>query len=178
MSLAALGACAAQRPSLCVPNDFGMDQGLKTLAAKAGDTWRETAEQNRTTGLEKLSGVTLRIALAKTAEKYVDSYTQSVGNVPLFELGEIVEAAFRGGVLTDGFGWALLKSAFASCAKVDDPVVAAKLLAGFERGLAGVRRVAAAYGVRAIALCALRADLVAMRMAIPLKNRFWLAMRF
>ena len=125
-------------PSFEAPNDFGIDRGLKALAAKAGENWREVAEQNRTTGLEGLGGEPLRIALFETTRKYVDSGTQSVGGVPLDELGEIAEAAFRGGTSSEGYGWTLLKSAFARESKVCDSVTAAKLLAGFDRGLAGV----------------------------------------
>ena len=129
---------AVRRPALEASGDFGIDRALQRLAAVAPADWREVAERNRVTGLEKLNGADLRIALAGIADKYADPATQSIGNVPLSEMGEIAEAAFRGKIHTDGFGWALLKSFVMSNVKVDDPVVAAKLLVGFDRGLAGV----------------------------------------
>jgi len=56
----------------------------------------------------------------------------------LAELGEITEAAFRGGFETDAYGWALVRGLALSDGKVSDPVTAAKLLAGIDCGLAGV----------------------------------------
>jgi len=137
-AVAAIGAHAVQMPSFHAPNDFGIERRLKALAAKAGPDWREVAEKNRTTGLEKLWGAYLENALSETTRKYVDPDTQSVGNVPLSELGEIAEAAFRGGLRTGGYGWALWHNFMTSNDRVDDSVTAAKLLAGFDRGLAGV----------------------------------------
>lgn len=135
---AAAGVNAERLPSLEVPHFVGKAERIGELARIAGPDWREVAEKNRTTGLEKLYGGALAIALAKKVDTYIDPRTQSVGKVPLAELGEIAEAAFRGGVHTDGLGWALWKNFFLSNVKVDDPVTAARLLAGFDRGLAGV----------------------------------------
>ena len=132
-------ACAEQMPSFEAPNDFGVSRALRSLAAVVPQDWRETAEKNRTTGLDKAQGgVAISAALAKTARKYVDPETQSVAGVPLAELGEIAEAAFRGGLQTEGFGWGLWSDFIKRRPEVKDPVTAAKLLSGFERGVAGV----------------------------------------
>ena len=66
---------AAQSPSFEAPNDFGIDRSLKALAAKAGENWREVAEKNRTTGLEKLSWEPLTTALMEKMQKYADKAT-------------------------------------------------------------------------------------------------------
>ena len=131
-------SAAAASPSFSAPNDFGVAAKIGSLAAVAGPDWREIAEKNRTTGLHKLGGGDLTFALRNVALKYAGSNALDMRNIPLAELGEIAEAAFRGGLDTEGYGWALWRSFFSSGARVSDPVVAAKILAGFDRGLAGV----------------------------------------
>ena len=131
-------ARAAQRPSFESPNDFGVGRKIKALVAKAGDDWREVAERNRSTRLHKLQGDSLTRALQEMSRRYFGSDALDMGKVPLAELGEIAEAAFRGGLYTESYGWALFRWFMMSDAKVSDPVTAARLLAGFERGLAGV----------------------------------------
>ena len=132
----ALAATAS--PSFSAPNDFGIAPKIRSLAAVAGPDWREIAEKNRTTGLHKLGDHDLVLALRDVSRKYAGSNALDVGKVPLDELGEIAEAAFRGGLDTEPYGWALWRSFFSSDAKVSDRATAAKLLAGFDRGLAGV----------------------------------------
>ena len=142
--LCAASACdaaaehAAQRPSFAAPNDFGVGVGLATLAAKAGGDWREMAEASRSTGLHKLQGDDLIRALHGMSGTYFGTDALDMGKVPLAELGEMAEAAFRGGLYTESYGWALLRWFFMSGAQPRDSVTAARLLAGFERGLAGV----------------------------------------
>ena len=129
---------AARSPSFSAPNDFGIGSKIRSLAAVAGPDWREIAEKNRTTGLHKLGGYDLVLALRDDVRKYAGSNALDMSKVPLSELGEIAEAAFRGGLNTEPYGWALWRSFFSSDAKVSDRATAAKLLAGFDRGLAGV----------------------------------------
>ena len=129
---------AAQRPSFSAPDDFGVGVGLATLAAKAGGDWRKVAEGSRSTGLHKLQGDDLIRALHGMSRKYFGTDALDMGNVPLAELGEMAEAAFRGGLYTESYGWALLWWFFASGAQPQDSATAARILAAFERGLAGV----------------------------------------
>lgn len=128
----------AAGPSFYAPNDFGAAAKIRSLAAVAGSDWREVAEKNRSTGLEKMGSEPLAIAISETARKYAGADSLDVSKVPLAELGEIAEAALRGGTRTEAYGWALLRSFFESNATVSDPAAAARLLAGIERGLAGV----------------------------------------
>ena len=129
---------AAQSPSFEAPNDFGIDRSLKALAAKAGENWREVAEKNRTTGLEKLSWGPLTTALIEKMQKYADRETGDVGGEPLDEVGEIAEAAFRAEGFCFTYGLALWRYFFEKGKPVRDKVTAAKLLNGFERSVAGV----------------------------------------
>lgn len=128
----------AAAPSFYAPNDFGVAAKIDALAAMAGQDWREAAEKNRTTGLEKLSNDSLISALQDAAAKHFGSDSLDMGRVPLAELGEIAEAAFRGGLYTESYGWALFRWFMMSNAKVSDSLTAARLLSGFDRGLAGV----------------------------------------
>lgn len=131
-------SAAAASPSFSAPNDFGAAAKIRSLAAVAGPDWREVAEKNRTTGLHKLGGDDLTLALKNLSLKYAGSNALDMRNVPIAELGEIAEAAFRGGLNTEGYGWGLLRWFLSSDVRTTDPVVAARILAGFDRGLAGV----------------------------------------
>lgn len=131
-------AHAGCRPLFETPNDFGIGPGLAKLAAKAGAGWREVAEKSRTTGLERLRGEDLVLALQEMSRRYYGSDALDMAKVPSAEIGEIAEAALRGGMRTEAYGWGLLRWFFTTGARIPDSEAAARLLAGFERGLAGV----------------------------------------
>ena len=136
---AAVERSSGRCPSFHSPGDtIRMGARIKALADVAGADWREIAERNRTTGLHELDGRQLKSAVQKKAAAFTGTGALDTGKVPLAELGEITEAAFRGGFETDAYGWALVRGLALSDGKVSDPVTAAKLLAGIDCGLAGV----------------------------------------
>ena len=109
-------AHAGCRPLFETPNDFGIGPGLAKLAAKAGAGWQ----------------------VQEMSRRYYGSDALDMAKVPSAEIGEIAEAALRGGMRTEAYGWGLLRWFFMTGARIPDSEAAARLLAGFERGLAGV----------------------------------------
>lgn len=134
----AVTGAALSVPVFEAEDDMGINSRLRSLAAVAGPRWREIAERNRTTGLERLSYEPLRSALVAVMRKYANPVTHEIGGEPLDELGEIAEAACRG-MFCNTYCWALWRDFFSKDAKVDNAVTAAKLINGFERSMAGVR---------------------------------------
>ena len=131
-------ALAAELPSFDVPTIPGCGEKIKALADVAGPDWREVAEKNRTTGLEKLSWGPLKDALVEKMQKYADKETGDVGGEPIDEVGEIAEAALRSENFAYPYGIALWRHFFMYGKPVRDKVTAAKLLNGFERSLPGI----------------------------------------
>lgn len=135
----AFAGIAAERLPLLEASYFGGKSGrISELAKVAGPDWREVAEKNRTTGLEKLSWGPLTTALIEKMQKYADKETGDVGGEPIDEVGEIAEASFRASDFCFTYGLALWRHFFEKGRPVRDKVTAAKLLNGFERGVAGV----------------------------------------
>ena len=125
-------------PSFFAPYDFGVADRLKSLSSAAGPGWREESEKNRSLDLHKRYGDDLTLAVQDISLKYAGTNSLDTSKVPLYELGEIVEASFRGGINTESYAWALLRNFFKSDIKVTDTVVAAKILASIDKNLAGV----------------------------------------
>ena len=133
-----VGMAAERLPSLEASYFGGKSGRIDELAKVAGPDWREVAEKNRTTGLEKLSWGPLTTALIEKMQKYADKETGDVGGEPIDEVGEIAEASFRASDFCFTYGLALWRHFFEKGKPVRDKVTAAKLLNGFERGVAGV----------------------------------------
>ena len=72
---AAAGVNAERLPSLEASYFGGKSGRISELAKVAGPDWREIAEKNRTTGLEKLSWGPLTTALIEKMQMYADKKT-------------------------------------------------------------------------------------------------------
>ena len=135
--LSAATLSAAETPKFSATYDFGIGKSLTALSSVAGPGWREIADKNRTTGLEKISGRQLKNRLVAMMQKYADKETGDVGGEPVAEIGEISEAALRGEG-TFPYAVELWRQFFAKGVQVKDRVTAAKLLSGFERTFPGI----------------------------------------